>query len=115
MSKNFNQEKMAEIREELLQSVYIPAFAQMVNEKAASVGLGSVINTDEDLRKALEMTQVIEANEKQASATSALDFTHNLMFSKQAAANNREQTIADYASKAVESLGLAEKFAAAAK
>lgn len=109
MSK-FNQEKMAEIRQELINSVYIPAFVQMVNEKAAAAGLGNVINSDDDLRKALEMTQVIEDNEKQ-SAASALDFTHNLMFNKQASVNAREQNLTKFASEAAKNLNLAEKFA----
>lgn len=109
MSNQFNQEKVASIREELINSVYIPAFAQLVNEKAAAAGLGTLINNENDLRKALEMAQVIEENEKQASAVSPLDFVHNLVFSKQAA-DNQANT---FVSETVKSLNLAEKIAQA--
>lgn len=108
MSK-FNQEKMAEIRQEMINTVYVPAFVQMVNEKAASVGLGSVINSEQDLQKALEMAQVIEENEKAASATNPLDFAHGLIFNKQAA----DSTLAQFAKQAATNLKLAEKFASA--
>lgn len=66
-----SQDKVAAFQQKIVDEIYLPAIVHTYNTKAASLGLPG-IKTEQDLRNALGMIELIQ-NTKQAAAANSVN------------------------------------------